>query len=218
MSKEKVFGNNSMPAAKSNMRKKHMKHIAKFIETRFGLKNRVTKGKLNSAGKHIDKPDWTTGWLEYENNPDAAVHELAHIFLAPMGMSLAEIQKEMDSQFGFCQSVHGYMQQKRSLFEVLPMAMEQKIRRLMGLPASTKFVKVNPDSPERIGVETGLPIAVRVGNKDFIRCSKNLDAKCLERLEMILNKEIIFDKNKGWYYSSDVNAKINRRARQLKVI
>lgn len=211
--KQQIFGTNSMPPASSKMRQKHMFHIKSWIEKGLGLKNRVTKGKINASGKHILKPDWTTGFLEYEPNPDAAVHEVAHVFLAPIGTSLADIQKEMDAQFGFSQSHFGYMKQKRTVFEVLPMAMEQKVRRLMGLPASTKFVKVEKGQGPRLGIDTNQPIAVRVGDKDLIRCSKNLDAGCLERLEMILNGEIKFDKDKGWYYSQDVNAKINRRAR-----
>lgn len=215
--KQQVFGNNSMPAANSLMRKKHMSHIKTYILSKLGLKNRVTKGKVNSSGKHIMKPDWTTGFLEYEPNPDAAIHEVAHVFLAPIGMSLANIQKEMDAQFGYVQTQYGYMKQKRTVFEVLPMAMEQKIRRLMGLPASTKFVKVTQGDGPRLGIDTKQPIAVRVGDKDLIRCSKNLDKGCLERLEMILNGELKFDINKGWYYSNSIDAKINRRARLAKV-
>lgn len=211
--KTNIFGTNSMPSANSEMRKKHMLHIKNWIENSLGLKNRVTKGKINASGKHIMKPDWTTGFLEYEPNPDAAIHEIAHVFLAPMGVSLADIQKEMDSQFGFSQSYYGYMKQKRTVFEVLPMAMEQKIRRIIGLPASTKFVKVKPHDPPRLGIDTKQPIAVRVGDKDFIRCSKNLDKKCIERLDMILNGEIKFCKDKGWHYSNDINAKINRKMR-----
>jgi hypothetical protein len=214
--KQEIFGNNSMPSVNSKMRKKHMNHIKFWIRKELGLKNRVTKGKINASGKHIMKPDWTTGFLEYESNPDAAIHEIAHIFLAPMGVSLANIQKELDAQFGFSQSYYGYMKQKRTVFEVLPMAMEQKIRRLIGLPASTKFVKVFKNQGPRLGVDTRQPITVRVGDKDFIRCSKNLDKKCLDRLEMILNGEIKFDKIKGWVFVNSINAKINKRARILK--
>lgn len=211
--KQQIFGTNSMPPANTKMRQKHMSHIKNYIHDNLGLKNRVTKGKINASGKHILKPDWTTGYLEYEPNPDAAIHEIAHVFLAPIGFSLGDIQKEMDAQFGFSQSHYGYMKQKRTVFEVLPMAMEQKIRRLIGLPASTKFVKVRKNDPPRLGIDTKKPIAVRVGDKDFIRCSKNLDKGCLERLEMILNGEIKFDKVKGWYYSNTIDSKINRRAR-----
>lgn len=211
--KQQIFGTNSMPPANSKMRQKHMSHIKSWILNSLNLKNRVTKGKLNASGKHIMKPDWTTGYLEYEPNPDAAIHEIAHVFLAPMGVSLGDIQKEMDAQYGYSQKTHGYQQQKRTVFEVLPMAMEQKIRRLMGLPASTKFVKVQKGQGPRLGIDTNQPIAVRVGDKDLIRCSKNLDAGCLERLEMILNGEIKFDKTKGWQYSNNIDAKINRRAR-----
>lgn len=211
--KQQIFGNNSMPGANTKMRQKHMSHIKNYIQNKLGLKNRVTKGKINSSGKHIMKPDWTTGYLEYEPNPDAAIHEVAHVFLAPMNTSLADIQKDMDAQYGFSQSYYGYMKQKRTVFEVLPMGMEQKIRRIMGLPASTKFVKVRKSDPIRTGIDTNLPIAIRVGDKDFIRCSNNLDKKCLERLDMILNGEIVFDLKHGWIESDSIDAKINRRAR-----
>jgi hypothetical protein len=127
-------------------------------------------------------------------------------------MSLANIQKEMDAQFGFVMSHYGYMKQKRSEFEVMPMAMEQKIRRMIGLPASTKFIKVKPSDPVRLTVDSRIPCAIRVGNKDLIRCSKNLDKHSLTRLKMIQLGIIKFDKTKGWFYSKDVNARINLRA------
>lgn len=208
--KAKVFGKTAQPASKTSLRKKHMEHIKIQLEKRFNLKNRVTKGKMNASGKHIKKPDWTTGWLEYEPNPEAAIHEVGHLFLMPEGMSLAECQKEMDAQFGFVQSNFGYMKQKRSFFEVLPMAMEQKIRRRLGLPASQKFVK---STEKRTSIENGREIAIQIGDKQLIRCSKNLDKKCLERLQMIDNGELVFDINKGWIKSNSIDAKINRRAR-----
>lgn len=207
--KSKVFGTKAY-SHKKDMRVKHLDHIKKQLEKRFNLKNRVTKGKMNASGKHIKKPDWTTGWLEYEPNPEAAIHEVGHLFLMPEKMPLAECQKEMDKQFGFVASHFGYMKQKRSYFEVLPMAMEQKIRRRLGLPASQKSV----DATEtRTSIEDGTEIAIKVGNKQLIRCSKNLDKKCLERLEMIDNGELVFHVTKGWIKSNSIDAKINRRAR-----
>lgn len=217
----KVWGKTSMPANNSKMRDKHMSHIQRWVKENLGLENRVTKGKLNSAGKFIKKPDWTTGYLEYEPNPDAAVHEIAHLLLAREGLGLADIQREMDAQFGYSQSTFGYMQQKRSVFEVMPMGLEQLIRRRIGLPACTKHVKVDSDTPQRVAVEDNkTPIAKRVklGKNlvDLIRLSSNVDAKALERLEMIDNKEIVFDVEKGWVKSETIDAKINRRARLAK--
>ena len=219
--RNKVFGKTAMPSSKSAMRDKHMKHIQEFVKRFFGIDNRVTKGKYNSAGKFIKKPDWTTGFLEYEPNPDAAVHEIAHLALATEGLGLGDIQKDMDAQFGFCQSSFGYMQQKRSIFEVFPMGMEQLLRRRMGLPASTKFVKVDESTPVRVAAEDNkTPIAKRINKNgkliDLIRLSSNLDAGARERMEMIDNGEIVFDLHKGWVESNTIDAKINRRARLAK--
>lgn len=215
--KLEVFGKTAQPSTKTKMRAKHMKHIKTYIKDVIGLKNNVTKGKLNASGKHIMKPDWTKGQLEYEPNPEAAVHELGHLYLAPMGMSLGDIQRNMDKQYGFVNSHFGYAQQKKSYFEVSAMAMEQKIRRRMGLPASTKAVVVtNKDAP-RVSVDCKSVIAERIVKRgkvlDLIRSSRNLDKGCLERLEMIDNGEIIFDIKKGWVQNNSIDAKINRRAR-----
>ena len=210
------LGKTSTPSVNSPLRAKHMSVINKY-GSRF-VKNRVTKGKINKSGKHIMKPDWTTGWLEYEPNPDAAVHELAHLFLAAEGMSLADIQRDMDEQFGYSISEFGYMQQKRTLFEVMPMGMEQKIRRRLGLPASMKHIKVDgPNAPIRVLAEDSrTPIAKRVKTKsgqhiDLIRLSSNLDKNANRRLELIDLGILKFDSKRGWYESNSIDAKINKR-------
>lgn len=215
--KLEVFGKTAQPGVNTVLRKKHMQHIKNYIKNVVGLKNNVTKGKLNASGKHIMKPDWTKGQLEYEPNPEAAVHELGHLYLAPLGMSLADCQRNMDKQYGFVNSHFGYAQQKKSYFEVSAMAMEQKIRRRMGLPPSIKSVAVTDKTKQRISVDCKSVIAERIvkGGKvlDLIRSSRNLDAGCLERLEMIDNGEIVFDVRKGWVQNNSIDAKINRRAR-----
>lgn len=215
---KKIFGQ-CETQANSERRKKQMSHIQNCIQKLYGIKNRITKGKLNQSGKFIKKPDWTTGFLEYEPNPDAAIHEVGHLVLAPNNMPLGDIQNEMDKQFGFVNSYYGYMKQKRSFFEVLPMAMEQKIRRRFGLPAYDKLVET--ETEKRTSIETGEVIAVnfKKDNRNFqlIRSARNLDKKCLERLEMIDNGELVFDNEKGWVYSDSIDAKINRRARLKKV-
>lgn len=214
---KKKLGKTSIPSVNSPLRAKHMNVINKF-GSKF-VKNRVTKGKINKSGKHIIKPDWTTGFLEYEPNPDAAVHELAHLFLASEGMSLADIQRDMDEQFGYSISEFGYMQQKRTLFEVMPMGMEQKIRRRLGLPASMKHIKVESmDSPIRVLAEDSkTPIAKRIKTKsgqivDLIRLSSNLDVQANKRLELIDLGILKFDSKRGWYESNSIDAKINKRA------
>lgn len=213
---KKKLGKTSIPSVNSPLRAKHMNVINKF-GSKF-VKNRVTQGKINKSGKHIMKPDWTTGFLEYEPNPDAAVHELAHLFLADIGMSLADIQRDMDQQFGYSITEFGYMQQKRTLFEVMPMGMEQKIRRRLGLPASMKHIKVESlDAPIRVLAEDSkTPIAKRIKTKtgqviDLIRLSSNLDRTANKRLELIDLGILKFDSKRGWHESNSIDAKINKR-------
>lgn len=218
LQRAKVWGRRSTPAARSSMREKHLKHIIQWCEKFLGVPARVTPGKFNQAGKFIKKPDWSSGFLEFEPNPDAAVHELAHLILATPGEGLAEIQRSMDKQFGFVIKHYGYMKQKRSAFEVLPMGLEQKLRRVLGLPPSMHGVKVEAGAPIRTAVEDNkTPIAKRVktrgGYKDLIRLSSNLDAGCLRRLDAVLNGELTFDVNRGWIPKRGVNARINRRAK-----
>lgn len=218
LQRAKVFGLSAMPNAGTEMRNKHMKHIQYWIESFLGLPNGVTSGKLNAKSKLLLKPNWENNTLDYEPNPDAAVHEIGHLFLAPLGVSLEAYDSEMREQFGHVIQTYGFMKQKRSLFEVLPMAMEQKIRRLLGMPPSDKHIKLKSrfDRP-RTCLETNEVITNRVrrGDKwiDLIRCASLLDAGCLERLEMILSGEILFDSTSGWYYNNSIDAKINRRAR-----
>jgi len=206
---KQVWGSKSSPSSRSNMRQKHINHIINYLGDRFGLSARVTPGKLNKSGKFIKKPDWGTGHLEFEPNPDAAVHELGHLFLsnAPLKM----YQNEMDSQFGYVISEYGYMKQKSSLFEILPMAMENKIRRRLGLPAYSTGLPLK-DKP-RTCVETGERYGVIVGDRELIRLSRNLDKGCLDRLQMIDNGELVYNPSVGWTESDSIDARINRRAR-----
>lgn len=209
LQRARIFGTSAKPAI-GPLREKHMRHIRNFFKATWGLKSRVTKGKFNKAGKFILKPDWTKGVLEYEPNPDAAVHEFAHLVLAPALTPLAQVQRDMDAQFGYLISEYGYMQQKRSYFEILPMGMEQKLRRRLGLPATV--VKVKAGRKPRVALETGLPCAVKVGRFELIRSARNLDAGCLERLSMIDSGELVWT-SKGWVEGTSIDAKINRRAR-----
>ena len=73
---KKVFGAAASPAAQTKQRLKHMGWIKRQFKLKYGIKNRITKGKTNQNGKFIKKPDWTTGWLEYEPNPEAAIEPI----------------------------------------------------------------------------------------------------------------------------------------------
>ena len=213
------LGNTATPTVNSDMRALHMNVIKKYT-SKF-IKNRVTKGKVNKSGKHILKPDWTTGWLEYEPNPEAAVHELAHLMLAPLGQPLINIQLDMNKQFGYSIKEFGYMKQKRSLFEVMPMGMEQKLRRRLGLPASLKSIKVDQDAPIRTLInDNKTPIAKRIKTKnnkyvDLIRLSGNLDSLSKTKLDYIDLGILKFTAERGWHESNSINAKINKRALKI---
>jgi hypothetical protein len=219
--RKKIFGTNPMPNAGSDLRKVHMSQIGSFIERFIGIEHEITPGKINASGKLIKKPNWGYGKLTYEPNPDAMVHEIGHLFLAPMGISLADYDNEMRAQFGHVIKTYGYLKQKRSLFEVMPMAMEQKIRRMAGLPPSQKHIVCNSvnDGP-RTCLETGEIITNRVkkGKKviDYIRCSRLLDYNALKRLRMIQEGILKFDVKRGWYYNNNIDAKINLRAMEVK--
>lgn len=216
LQKKLIFGCKSTPPAKSAMREKHLKHISASFLNMLGIKSRVTKGKLNHAGKFIYKPDWTKGVLEFQDNPDAAIHEFAHLYLMPEGYDLPMFQRFMDEAWGWVNVKWGFMKQKRTYFEVLPMGLEQKLRRRLGLPASNVHIKVKRGDPVRTSIETGQPIADRATIKgqtvDFIRCSRNLDPLSLERLDMIDCGELVWTKF-GWTKGISIDARINARAR-----
>lgn len=146
--RRKVFGTNAMPAKSSKMHGKHMDSIGKFVKDFLGLELKPSGGKLDEEtgerrhtkkGKPqvgTDKPDWRSGDLEAQWNPDAAIHELGHLFLLPKGVGIEDAQKLMDKQYSDVQAQYGYQQQKRSKYETEPMAAEQIIRRVIGLPAT----------------------------------------------------------------------------------
>jgi len=216
--KAKIFGKNSCPGPKSKHRDQHMRLIQNWVFKRLNVESGVTPGKINAKGQLIDKPNWDNETITWENNPDAAVHELGHVFLMPIETSLKQHDAEMRAQFGQVIRQFGFMQQKRSIFEIMPMGMEQKIRRRMGLPANRSHIVVESGAPPRLELETGRPCANRVKTKtgktiDLIRCSKNLDFGALERLKQIDNGELVFKPGVGWTESQSIDAKINRRAR-----
>lgn len=214
--KKRLFGTASTPQSGSVQRWLHMTHIQICIDRYLNVPNRMTPGRKNANGKHIDKPDWKSGYLEYQSNPDAAIHELGHLYLMPLGMNLSNCQIEMDAQFGHCISQYGFMTQKRTLFEVLPMAMENKIRRRFGLPACSIHIK---EDKTRTSVDNGTVIAVKAPRKgatvNLIRQTRLLNKDSLERLRMIDNGELIFDAERGWHLSECINSKINARARSM---
>lgn len=242
--KQKVFGGTSQPAARSPMREKHMEHIKDYTQRRYGLDMKPSGGKIDektgqrrSAAPEVgvDKPDWRSGQLEAQANPDAMVHEQGHLEIMPKGIGLKQGQQYMDEQYGDVQRKYGYMKQKQSQGEVQPMAVEQKLRRRMGLPANRSSVPVkDPSQPPRRAVDTGDVIGIRVKSGkeksgkpkyvDLIRQARLLNEENRERVDMVDRGELKYNKEKGWTkpdvstkegLRENINSVINTRARAL---
>lgn len=217
--KKKVFGTNSAPKAGSEMQEKHIAHISKFAKKFLGLDLKPSGGKIDvdtgkrknkDAEEGVDKPDWRSGQLEAQWNPDAIIHELAHLMLLPQGVGLKQGQQLMDKQYGDVQRDYGYMKQKRSQGEVQPMAAEQLIRRVLGLPANRNSVAVpSKDAPPRVAVEdpnkvigtrvkTGKNKAGQEKWADLIRQSNNLSPENKERMHAVFSRKVVFHPEQGW--------------------
>ena len=217
--RKKVFGSKSQPGANTPMREKHIQHIKQFVDKHLGLDLQPSGGKVNDkTGERrnaeneegVDKPDWRSGKFEAQWNPEAIVHEIAHLMLLPKGVGLEEGQRLMDKQYSNVQKEHGYMQQKRSKYEVQPMAAEQLIRRAMGLPASNVSIPVkSKEDPHRMSLEDPTqPIATRIQSGkqkdgtpkfvDLIRQSRNLHPEHKQRLTDIFSGKLQFHPDKGW--------------------
>lgn len=219
----KVFGTQSQPPKGSPMREKHMEHIRDYVKRKYGLELKSSGGKWDeeTQGRRsdspevgVDKPDWRSGNLEAQDNPEAQVHELAHLEELPEGTDLPEGQRRMDQQYTDVQQNYGYMKQKRSQGEIQPMAMENPIRRRMGLPATDISVPVKPGEGPRTAVDTGGPAAIRVqeGNKqkDLIRQSRLRDPENVDKQRQI-DEGILTWTDKGWAPGTTPDAKINAR-------
>ncbi len=217
--RKKVFGSKSQPGANTAMREKHIQHIKQFVDKHLGLDLQPSGGKVDDkTGQRrneeneegVDKPDWRSGKFEAQWNPEAIVHEIAHLMLLPKGVGLEEGQRLMDKQYSDVQKEHGYMQQKRSKYEVQPMAAEQLIRRAMGLPPSQVSIPVkSKDDPHRVALEDPTEkIATRIQSGkskdgtpkyvDLIRQSRNLHPEHKQRLADIFSGKLQFDPDKGW--------------------
>lgn len=217
--RKKVFGSKSQPGAGTAMRDKHLAHIKQFVDKFLGLDLNPSGGKINektgqrrdeSPKEGMDKPDWRSGKLESQWNPEAAIHEIAHLMLLPTGIGLEDGQRHMDKQYADVQRKYGYMKQKRSQGEVQPMAAEQLIRRFLGLPASQVSIPVkSKDEPPRTSVEDPSQViatrikqgADKLGNDkyvDLIRQARNLHPEHRKRLEDVFTKKIKFDPDRGW--------------------
>ena len=222
-----VWGTNPNPPKTSKMGQKHINHIKEFAKKFLNLELHPSGGKIDvETGERrsddpkigTDKPDWRSGQLEAQWNPDAIIHELAHLMLLPKGVGLVAGQQLLDKQYGEVQSKHGYMQQKRSQYEVQPMAAEQLIRRFLGLPASRNSVPTRMEGkkkfylendPPRVSVEDpNVVIGTRVKQGttktgedkwvDLVRQSRNLTPENKQRMEDVFSKRLVFHPENGW--------------------
>jgi hypothetical protein len=184
-------------------------------------KKRLAQIKEKGTKRVDPKPDWRSGQLETQPSPDAAVHELSHLDLAPEGMTAPKFQTEMDRLWGDSQSKYGHMQQKKTRGEIQPMSIENPIRREMGLPANkqTKPVTANqsvlddPTGKEKRFVE-GKDANGKKAFYDRQSRLQNQDTK--DRRQQIQEGSLKFHPEKGWQQASDTNALINLRGRGLK--
>ena len=227
--KKKLFGSNSMPSGKR--KGQHMDVIDAFSRKFFNLALNPSGGKIDkktgerrvNKGPGVDKPDWRSGQLETQWNPDAAVHELAHLLLIPKGYGLEDAQALMDKQFSDTQKKYGYAKQFRSEYEVQPRGVEQIIRRMMGLPASTNSVTVKEDTPPRTALEdedrvVGKRIQTRKFQdgspkyEDLLRQTRNLTPEVRKVLYRRLSGMEVFDHKRGWVDTETPDAKVNERA------
>jgi hypothetical protein len=179
--------------------------------------------------------------LETQPSPDAAVHELAHLNLAPEGTTAQEFQEQMDAAYGRHGQDYGHAQGKRTSWEVQPMSVENQIRRMLGLPAnkakktqmSAKKLKdfntkrrakglpaleIDPEKNVELTWDTREPRFHRA--KDikgqealYDRSSHLQNPETRERMAQIREGSLKFDPKKGWQRVSDVNALINLRGR-----
>lgn len=233
--RKKVFGAASQPSAGSAMREKHIGHIQKFVKDFLNLDLEPSGGKIDpktgqrrdeSPKVGIDKPDWRSGQFESQWNPEAIIHEIAHLMLLPKGMGLKAGQAWMDRNFAESNKLYGWQQGKYTQNEVQPMAAEQLIRRMMGLPASQVSVPVkSPDDPPRMAVDQpDMVIGTRVKQGktrsgddkwvDLIRQSRFLTPENKQRLEDVFTKKIVFHPVHGWVDSNSLHAKIYHRAKK----
>lgn len=166
--------------------------------------------------KRVDpKPDWRSGRIETQPSPDAAVHELAHLYLTPEKMTIADFQEHMDKLWGESQKKYGHMQQKKTSGEIQPMSLENPIRRELGLPANraTKPVKQNEKALDYEGYRFVEGKDAKGKKVFYDRQSRLMTPETRERLEQIREGSLKFHPEIGWYKDDSSDSLINLRSR-----
>jgi hypothetical protein len=223
--KKALFGTSGNPGKKSPKTQNQMTALNNLAQRRYGVDVKPSGGKIDekTGGRRsanpeigVDKPDWRSGSIEAQQNPNAVTHELGHLEIMPEGVDAPSGQRLMDKQYGDVQKLYGYLQQKKSQGEIQPMSMENPIRRRAGLPATTEGMDVKPGTPERTAVDTGGPAAIRVpkGEKerDLIRQSRLMNPENKARLEDVDQGIVKYNPKRGWQPSHSGDALINLRA------
>ena len=237
---ERLFGERGDPGKNSKKGIAQMQALIRLAAKRYGMEVVPSKGKIDEeTGERKDfdpkqvggklKPDWRSGELESQMNPQAIAHELAHLEIAEAGTSLANIQRAMDQDFREKASQFG-ARQKQTQGEIQPMAMENPLRRRAGVPAFARPQYNDPTmgkgkepitehSPERTALDTGEKYAIRLRDPDtgetydLIGRSANLNPANLERLQAVDEGSMKWHPKKGWQKVSTPNALINLRGR-----
>ena len=208
-------------------KKGHTKEVARRADLKEINAKREKKGQ--KPIKRVDpKPDWRSGQLETQPSPDAAVHEIAHLIHEKEGQDLPEMQRRMDESWGDSQKKYGHMQQKKTEGEIQPQALENPIRRRIGLPANKAYKNARPMEEHDRAVEQAIDESgprfvrgIRPGKSgkpdksvDYDRQSRLLTPELRTKLDQIDRGETVFDKETGWVQGTSPNAKINIRARE----
>lgn len=193
--------------------------------------------KLKQRGeKRTDpKPHWIGDTLETQPSPDAAIHETAHLDLAPEGRTPEQFQLDMDAAYARHGKEYGHAQGKRTAWEVQPMSIENPIRREIGLPANrTTKEHLTPEQIDKLNAqrtkrklpdletdpETGVELTFDdkrprfhrgTDDKYYDRQSRLQSPETKERVEAIRSGTLKFHPSRGWYRADDSNALVNLR-------
>lgn len=171
------------------------------------------------------KPDWRSGQLESQRHIGAKVHELSHLEEMQPGLSLPQMQEKMDEGSSIAGKKYGGAA-KQTEMEIIPMAIENLLRRRAGIPTFGRPQTTDPrhskipltqDSPPRISRDTGRPYATRVKDDkgqpvDLIAQSKNVTPQIRQKMKDVDEGTLKFHPQRGWYEADDTDALINLRA------
>lgn len=211
-------------------------------------------GKKTKAGIYVNKPGFSNprNNIQHTGTTDSAIHELAHLIFhgalksdrdkeraivqGPLPHFQQGFQKQLDEILGDIQRKYnqedeggeGYGKQWQTAHEYIPLAIEQLIRRHLGLPAHQK--KVAKQKIDGVSVlKPEKQFAVDVPNKQIVHVVKNKSGKDVyltgktanitpdvkQKFEQIVDKrELKYNPAEGFVQGTPPDAKINIRARE----